>query len=110
MAKFEQNNRASSGRPKGSTNKCTKEIREMFKEILLNDMDKIQEDIQAIDKPELRVKMRLEIAKFVLPTLKSVVGRLESNIPDAVPDAVPFDISQIYNKINFTSIDDDMEK
>jgi hypothetical protein len=93
------------GRKVGSTNKCTKEIREIFKEILLNDIDKIRGDIEAIDKPELRVKMRLEIAKFVLPTLKSVVGRLESNIPDAVT----FDISQIYNKINFTSDEKDLE-
>mgnify|MGYP006096014257 CR=1 FL=1 len=73
------------GRKVGSTNKCTKEIREIFKEILLNDIDKIRGDIEAIDKPELRVKMRLEIAKLVLPTLKPVVARLESNIEDAIP-------------------------
>ncbi|HEY9222331.1 MAG TPA: hypothetical protein VIO43_12235 [Lutibacter sp.] len=55
---------------KGVPNKTTKEIRELFKTLLEANIEKIQRDLNKMD-PQQRVKIILEIAKFVIPTLRS---------------------------------------
>lgn len=67
---FQKNNQLSSGRPKGKTNKTTTEVREMFQSLLEDNLNTLQNDIQALE-PKDRVKILLELSKFVLPTLKS---------------------------------------
>jgi len=59
------------GRPKGTPNKTTAEIRENFTLLLDNNIDKMQSDIDQME-PTQRVKILLELAKFVLPTLKAM--------------------------------------
>jgi hypothetical protein len=59
------------GRTPGTPNKVTSEVRESFNHLLKNNVDKIQDDINQL-KPYERVKVILELAKFVLPTLKAM--------------------------------------
>ena len=54
----------------GKQNKTTEETRERFKELLEQNFDKIQEDLEKLE-PNQRIKVLLDLAKFVLPTLRS---------------------------------------
>lgn len=54
----------------GSPNKNTAEVREMFKGLLENNFEKLQNDIDQLE-PRDRVRLILDMAKFVLPTLKA---------------------------------------
>jgi hypothetical protein len=58
------------GRPKGSVNKTTTEIREKFSVLLENNLEKFQADIDLLE-PKDRIKVILELAKFIVPTLKA---------------------------------------
>lgn len=58
------------GRTKGALNKSTAEIRERFNLLLDNNFDKLQSDIDLLE-PKDRIKTILELAKFVVPTLRS---------------------------------------
>jgi hypothetical protein len=78
------------GRKKGVPNKATKELRETFKELLHSNLPKIQKDIDSL-KPIERVTIIIQIAKFILPTLKAVdirenetlvINFKDYNIPD----------------------------
>jgi hypothetical protein len=68
---FEANNTHGKGRPKGSTNKKTQATREIFEALVHDNLDQLQNDLQAMT-PRWRVHYILEMAKFVLPTLKAV--------------------------------------
>ena len=59
------------GRQKGTENKVTKDIRAMFKSLVEDNLEDLQADIDGLKGTE-RVKYTLEMAKFCIPTLKSV--------------------------------------
>tara|TARA_R110000772_G_scaffold75713_1_gene164103 strand:+ start:331 stop:684 length:354 start_codon:yes stop_codon:yes gene_type:complete len=61
----------SAGRPKGSKNKATTEIRERFKELVENNLSKMQNDLDKLE-PHERLSVIMQMAKFVLPTLKTI--------------------------------------
>ncbi len=69
MAVFEKNNKKGAGRPTGSKNKITQDIRETFKELLENNIHTIQNDLDLLEPLE-RLKMLLHLANFVIPKLK----------------------------------------
>ena len=58
------------GRPKGSMNKATQEIRQKYLELIQNNFEQIEIDIKSLRSSE-RIKAIIELSKFVLPTLKS---------------------------------------
>ena len=58
------------GRTTGTPNQNTAEVREKFSLLLENNFDKIQSDIDLLE-PKDRIKILLELAKFVVPTLKA---------------------------------------
>ena len=58
------------GRAKGTPNKITSEIREKFTLLVDNNIDRLQEDINQLE-PRDRIRLLIELSKFVLPTLKA---------------------------------------
>jgi len=61
------------GRPKGSTNKDVKELREQIKHLLDDNFEQITEDLQMLE-PKDRVNAYLKLLEFTLPRLKSIEG------------------------------------
>ena len=59
-----------SGRPKGSRNKATTEIRDKFQELIESNYEQLEKDLKSLRASE-RVKAIIDLAKFVLPTLKA---------------------------------------
>ena len=59
------------GRPKGSVNKSSNEIREAFQLLLSNNLEKIQDDLNELE-PRDRIKLLLDLASFIIPKMKSV--------------------------------------
>ena len=59
-----------SGRPKGSRNKTTTEIRDKFQELIESNYEQLEKDLKSLRASE-RVKAIIDLAKFVLPTLKA---------------------------------------
>jgi hypothetical protein len=59
------------GRTAGTLNKNTSELRERFALLIENNFDKLQNDIDLLE-PKDRIKVILELAKFVVPTLKAI--------------------------------------
>ena len=58
------------GRPKGSKNKNTTAIRERFQELIEDNYEQLEKDLKSL-KANDRVKAIIELAKFILPTLKA---------------------------------------
>ena len=58
------------GRTKGATNKDTAEIREHFQLLIKNNLEQLENDLKEL-KPFERIKVILELAKFVIPLLKA---------------------------------------
>jgi hypothetical protein len=58
------------GRVKGSPNLITSEIRQQFQNIIENNLQQINKDLKAIEDPAQRVRLLLDLAKFVIPSLK----------------------------------------
>lgn len=86
------------GRPKGSKNKATTEIRERFKNFVENhieDLDKHFNDLEPKDK----FKFIIDISKFVLPTLKSIEqGDILENLSNEDFEKLVERIKQEYEK------------
>jgi len=59
------------GRTKGTPNRTTAEIRERFQSLLDNNMETIQDDLNQLE-PKDRLQTLMQLAKFVLPTLKAM--------------------------------------
>jgi hypothetical protein len=68
---FQKENTNGKGRILGSKNINTAEIRSAFQLLLENNIVQLQKDLLLLE-PKDRVNSILSIAKFVLPTLKSV--------------------------------------
>ena len=58
------------GRTKGTPNKTTAEIREKYTLLLDNNLDRLQDDIDALE-PKDRIKTLLQLSKFVIPSLRA---------------------------------------
>lgn len=77
------------GRPKGSKNKNTTEIREQFQQLVNSNLEQLNEDLQAL-KPLDRLKIIIDLAKFVVPTLKAVEINDVSDIENFQPIKIIF--------------------
>jgi hypothetical protein len=58
------------GRTKGTPNKTTNEIREYYQLLIDENLEQIKEDLSTLE-PKERLKIILELSKFVVPTLKA---------------------------------------
>ena len=63
-------------RPEGSKNKITQDIRGKFQTLLEGQLDTLESDLKALTARD-RLKMILELSKFVIPTLKSTEQLIE---------------------------------
>jgi hypothetical protein len=58
------------GRTAGVVNKTTTEIREHFQNLVSSNLEQLNEDLKSLE-PLQRLKMIIELSKFVVPTLKA---------------------------------------
>jgi hypothetical protein len=59
------------GRKAGTPNKTTAQVREALHSLLTENLERMREDLNKM-APTMRVKLLLEMAKFVIPTYKAV--------------------------------------
>ena len=59
------------GRQKGTPNKLTKELRSVLKDILYQELEQIQERLDAL-KPKERVELIIKLMPYVLPKVTSI--------------------------------------
>ena len=64
------------GRQKGSPNKTTAEIRQFYQKLLSINMELLQSDLDSLE-PLQRVKILIELSKFVIPVLKATDLNIE---------------------------------
>ena len=74
---FEQNNNLG-GRKAGSVNKISQETRTIFNKLVSDNINSLQTDIDSLKALD-RLKIILELAKFILPTLKAIEVTEETN-------------------------------
>ena len=58
------------GRKAGTPNRNTTEIREQFQSLINENLEQMNKDLKALE-PKDRIKVIIDLAKFVLPTLKA---------------------------------------
>jgi hypothetical protein len=70
--------RNANGRPKGAVNLITAEIREHFQNLVSDNLEQLDSDLKSLE-PLQRIKIVIELSKFVLPTLKATELTTDSN-------------------------------
>ena len=71
MAKFEKGNKYGKGRPTGSRNIITQDLRENFQMLVESNIEQMQADIDSLE-PYERIKIILQISRYVLPQLRTI--------------------------------------
>lgn len=66
------------GRTKGTPNKTTSEIREHFQNLISENLKQLNDDLKSLE-PLQRLKMIIELSKFVVPTLKATDLKFRDN-------------------------------
>jgi hypothetical protein len=59
-----------SGRPIGSKNLASSQIRDTFQLLLENNIEKIQDDLNELE-PKDRIKLLLDLSNYILPKLRT---------------------------------------
>lgn len=67
------------GRPKGTPNKATAEVRNAFQKLVEDNLLQLKKDLADLE-PKDRVNLILQLSRFVLPQLKAM------EISDVTPD------------------------
>lgn len=75
------------GRTAGTPNKTTKEIREHFQKLIEANLEQLEDDLKQLE-PKDRLNIILDLARFVIPTLKAT--ELTSNDSDVKPIVISF--------------------
>jgi len=76
------------GRPKGSPNKITTELREWVSNFLQDNLEQIQSDWMAL-QPKDRIMLFEKLLRYALPTLQSMQFETEfERLPDDQLDAI----------------------
>ena len=58
------------GRTAGTVNKTTAEIREHYQKLVSDNLEQLDSDLKSLE-PLQRLKMVVELSKFIVPTLKA---------------------------------------
>ena len=59
------------GRKKGTPNKLTKELREVLKNVLYNEIENIEESLKSLE-PKQRIELLVKLMPFIFPKITSV--------------------------------------
>ena len=59
------------GRPKGSPNKTSAEIRNLFQTLIQNNIEHLQSDFDSLE-PKERINSIIKLSEFILPKLQAV--------------------------------------
>lgn len=86
--KFDKNNKLSLGRPKGTLNKATSEVRESLQQLIEGNLHTLQSDLDLLE-PKDRLNVMIQLCKFVVPTLKAIDIQ-ENNNNDFTPIVFSF--------------------
>ena len=86
---FEIGNSASKGRPKGSGNLTTKNVREAFNKLVEGNLERIQSDLDSL-APKDRLRFLIDLSAFVLPKLKQTEAQIEHTVAES------FDIRSVF--------------
>lgn len=72
--------RKGSGRPKGTPNKMTKDLRDFFKSFLDKNTDKVQSlfDQVAKDNPSKALDIFFKVSEYIVPRLRQIEYREEA--------------------------------
>ena len=90
---FEKNHKLAKGRPKGSKNLANTKVRESFGLLLDNNLERMQKDLDELE-PKDRLKLLIDISSFIIPKLKSVEVKQESNSNTAL-----FNVQNLFNNM-----------
>jgi hypothetical protein len=77
--RFTEKNKIGKGRPLGSKNVATQEIRENYSNFISKNMNTIQKDFDNLE-PIQRINTLISISKFILPALQSI------NVSQEIPN------------------------
>ena len=59
------------GREKGTPNRLTKELRTILKDVIYNELDKIEELLESLE-PKERLELVIKILPFILPKVDKI--------------------------------------
>jgi hypothetical protein len=84
------------GRPKGTPNKNTKEIREAFKNLIEDNIDQMTKDLKQLE-PKDRLKFIIDLSTFVIPKLKQADINIDTD-KNFNPVTISFSDVEMINK------------
>lgn len=73
---FKQGNTFGKGRKIGSKNIATEEVRTAFLNLVESNLEQLEQDLKELE-PKDRLKIIIELSKFILPSLKTVELQVE---------------------------------
>ena len=73
---FKQGNTFGKGRKQGSKNINTEEVRTAFQNLVESNLEQLEQDLKELE-PKDRLKIIIELSKFILPSLKTVELQVE---------------------------------
>ena len=79
------------GRTAGAVNKTTKEIREHYQNLVSNNLEQLNDDLKSLE-PLHRLKMIIELSKFIVPTLKAT--ELTADLENKNFNPITFEFSE----------------
>lgn len=88
---FQEGNKLG-GRTKGSVNKATSKVRDAYTSLLESNLEQLKEDFKELE-PKDRIKLFLDLSKYVIPQLKQSDVKLDGAI-----EINDFDVSKLYDK------------
>ena len=98
------------GRQKGTPNKLTAEIKQKLSQIIEAESERIPEYLNSIERPELKLKLLIDLLPFVIPKQKEVNAehQAEINLPDWMEDKITITpIHYVNTEYNDNNLEDE---
>jgi len=85
--RFQKGNNYGVGRPKGSSNKVTKEIKSAFEKLVADNVQGLQKDLDAMEGKD-KIQALTNLSKYILPTLKQSEVQMNTEVNGVSDEAV----------------------